>query len=192
MLVRARRQRHRCIGSVGHGRHRGWVFTSPSIRIVPQGYGRVSWMPRNTGCACAASKSCSSWCVPTTVLFSRSNQSSGLLEQERTSTPSADGASRHRNQESAGMHDRLRPHPRPDVRVLSDHHTAESTPSRAARQRRNARRKLARPMIAAPARRCCRTIWRSAPWCWCGSFAIRAYVNGYDDILIRSPGRPVG
>ena len=21
--------------------------------------------------------------------------------------------------------------------------------------------------------RCCPTIWRSAPWCWCGSFATR-------------------
>ncbi len=41
-------------------------------------------------------------------------------------------------------------------------------------------------MTAATARPCCPTTSRSAPWCWCGSFAIAAYVNGHDDLLIEA------
>ena len=75
-----------------------------------------------------------------------------------------------------------------NVRLLSDNYRyAEGHHLRmAARQRRMADASTARPSTAAMPPRCCPTIWRSAPWCWCGSSAIPAYVNGYDDLLIEA------
>src|SRR5260370_2961280 len=100
-------------------------ITSPSIRIVAtRDMAASSWMPRKAGCACAASKSCNSWCVPTTVRFRRSISRSAISSRRASSTPSGwRGESRHRNQEISRhdmtVSDRIGVQ---NVRVLSDNH----------------------------------------------------------------------
>ena len=74
-----------------------------------------------------------------------------------------------------------------NVRVLSDsHYMLKTTTFEWRRANGEWQTQPARPTTAATAPRCCPTIWRSAPWCWCGSFAIRPIVNGYDDLLIEA------
>jgi len=98
-----------------------YVAVDPDCRH--KGYGRVVMDAAEHWLRCAASKSCSSWCVRQqsgSVVLSVAR----LLEQERIIYAKCSmGASRHRNQESQHdmtVSDRIRVQ---NVRVLSDHHS---------------------------------------------------------------------
>src|SRR6202171_5483859 len=165
-------------------------ITSPSIRIVAtRDMAASSWMPRKTGCVRAASKSCSSWCVPTTVRFRRSISRSAIPSRSASSTPSGSmGASRHRNQKISRhdmtVSDRIRVQ---NVRVLSDnHYTLKNTTFEWRRAngewQTQVRKTYDRGNGAAllPYNLAQRTVVLVR------QFRYPAFVNGYDDLLIEA------
>ena len=162
---------------VGHDGHRGWVYyvaVDPDRRH--KGYGRAIMNAAEDWLRARGIENCNCMVRGDNTKVHAFYQSLGYYDagahrlRQMARRPRADAVTETRN--AMTVSDRIRVK---NVRVLSDnHYHAEDHHFRmAARQRRVADPDTARPSTAAMPRRCCPIIWRSAPWCWCGSFAIR-------------------